>query len=175
MRALTRIVVAAAAAVAAGAGAAGCGGGVDLSGGWQVTAHTVNDTACDAPGPAVADPPYIRFERDSLFGQKYYQWGPCTDATEASCDSGGGLFGLLYAKEIDNGWQAEIYVASGAAGDCLLSATVSTAVVEEEVLSIETRRSELDHANTPCESADEAMMQMPCVGLEMMTGVRVGM
>jgi hypothetical protein len=160
--------------VATGVALTACGGGVDLSGMWQVTAHTLNDTACDMPGPAVADPPYIRFEEGNLFGVKYFQYGDCTDATEASCDGGGGLFGLLYSEEIDNGWQAQIYVASGQPGNCFLSSTLSTALVEEGVLSIETRSSEMDNVDTPCADADEAKREMPCVQLEMLSGVRPG-
>ena len=30
------------------------------------------------PGAVVTDPPYIQFTRETLFGQEYYQWAPCS-------------------------------------------------------------------------------------------------
>ncbi len=116
---------------------AGCGkDGDELLGVWQVTAHSRNQAGCDAEGAAVAEPAYIKFIAGSFFGQDYVEYVDCTDAAGAACDGPGGLFGLLYAESIDGGMRAAIHAASGSAADCLLSSTVSDAVVSGATIRI---------------------------------------
>lgn len=157
------------------AAVAGCGEPYDdLLGVWQVTAHTDNETGCDVEGPAVVDPPYIKFVEGSFFGQEYAEYVPCTDP--ATCEEGGGLFfGLLYAEEIDGGVRAVIYAASGAPADCLLSGTVSDAVLRAGELRIETRHRSQDNVTDSSCDADDAQSRfnsLPCTGLEVLTGQR---
>lgn len=157
-------------------GAAACGkDGEELLGVWQVTTHTRNDTSCDAEGPPLGDPPFIKFISGEFFGQEYLEYVACTDAAGMACEEPGGLFGLLYAESIDDGMRAAIYSASGTASDCLLSSTISTATVTAAGLRIETRhRLEDNVSNTACD-ADDAEARgtsMPCVELEVLTGTR---
>jgi hypothetical protein len=164
--------------IAAGALAAGCGGPPyeDLLGVWQVTAHTENTTGCDVEGPAVAEPPYIKFVEGELFGQEYAEYVACTDP--ATCDEPGGLFfSLLYAEEISGGVRAVIYGAShgGDPNDCLLSGTISNATITAGALRIETTHKSEEHVSgTACDSDDAKARwdTMPCTGYEVIAGVR---
>lgn len=147
--------------------------GDELLGVWQVTAHTLNDTSCDAEGPALSGPPFIKFIEGEIFGQDYLEYVACTDAAGTSCDEPGGLFGLLYAESIDDGMRAAIYAASGTSSDCLLSSTISTATVSGTALRIETRHRLQDNvSNTACDADDARGTSMPCVELEVITGAR---
>jgi len=167
------------AVVPALAAAAGCGGNPwdDVLGTWQVTAHTENTTSCDAEGPAVVDPPYIKFIEGEIFGQEYAEYVACTDAG-VTCEESGGLFGaLFYAEEIDGGVRASIFAAShgGDPNDCLLSGTISDAIVSGGVLRIETRsRSQDNVSGTACDSDDakSRFADMPCTRLEVIAGAR---
>jgi hypothetical protein len=157
-------------------GLAGCHkDGEELLGVWAVTSHTENDLGCDVEGAAVADPAFIKFVEGSFFGQDYYEYVACTDAGGAACEEPGFLFGLLYAEPIDGGMRAAIYAASGSPDDCLLSATVSDAVVAGAALRIETRRRVQDNVTgTRCD-ADDAQARagsLPCDGLEVLVGAR---
>jgi hypothetical protein len=164
--------------IAAAALAAGCGGPPyeDLLGVWQVTAHTENTTAC-GEGPAVTEPPYIKFVEGEFFGQEYAEYVSCTDP--ATCEEPGGLFfGLLYAEEIDGGARAQIYAASY--GDdpnmCLLSGAISDATIAGGTLHIETTRKSQDNVSgTACESDDAKSRwdSLPCTGYEVIEGTRV--
>lgn len=167
------LVAAAAGLVAAGMG---CGNPYDdLLGVWQVTAHTENETGCEAEGPAVAEPPYIKFVEGSFFGQEYAEYLACTDAGTA-CDEPGGLFGLLYAEEISGGMRAQIYASSGSPEDCILSGTVSDAVVEGGQLRIETRSRTLDNVtDSSCDPDDTQARwdELPCTRYEVIVGARI--
>lgn len=148
--------------------------GPDLVGVWRVTSHSENTTGC-TPGAAVTDPPYIKFSRETLFGQVYFQWAPCT--TPDTCEMTS-LFDLSYAKAIPGGYEAQIYVASGDATACSLGATVSTAIVADDgTLTIETRTNTKDGVTGTACTTDEAKTaldagQLACAGLEVMTAVR---
>ncbi len=160
---------------AALAAVAGCGQPYDdLLGVWQVTAHTDNQTGCEAEGPPVVDPPFIKFVEGEFFGQEYAQYVACT--TPATCEDPGGLFGgLLYAEEIDGGVRAVIYSASGSPADCLLAATVSDATVVGGALTIETRRRSQDNVTDSSCDADDAQARaasLPCDGYEVIEGAR---
>jgi hypothetical protein len=150
--------------------------GPDLTGVWRVTVHTQNPTGCTA-GPAVTDPPYIKFTRENLFGQKYYQYVDCSDAG-TTCDPSNGLFGLAYAQSIPDGWQAEIYVASGDTAHCSLSGTISTAIVGADgSLAIDTRESGISDVAVSACTTDEAKARLaagslPCVSSEQLSAVR---
>lgn len=163
--------------IAAAALAGGCGKPYDdLLGVWQVTAHTQNETGCDVEGPAVAEPPYIKFVEGEFFGQEYAEYVACTDP--ATCEEPGGLFfSLLYAEEISGGVRAVVYAAShgGDPNDCLLSGTISDATVAGGALRIETtRRSQDNVSGTACDSDDAKARfdSLPCAGLEVIAGVR---
>ena len=148
--------------------------GPALVGVWRVTSHTENTAGC-TPGAAVTDPPYIQFSRETVFGQEYFQWAPCTTPTMCETTS---LFDLSYAKAIPGGYEAQIYVASGDATACALGATVSTAVLAADgTLTIETRSSTKDGITGTACTTDEAKAaldagQLTCAGLEVMTAVR---
>lgn len=148
--------------------------GPDLTGLWRVTSHTENTTGC-TPGAAVTDPPYIQFSRETLFGQEYFQWAPCS--APGTCETTS-LFDLSYAKAIPGGYEAQIYVASGDATACSLGATVSTAIVADDgSLTIETRINTKDSITGTACTTDEAKAaldagQLACAGLEVMTAVR---
>ena len=167
-----------AATAALAAAATGCGQPYDdLLGVWQVTAHTDNPTGCDAEGPTVPDPPYIKFIEGEFFGQEYAEYVDCTDAG-VTCEESGGIFGaLLYAEEIDGGVRASIFAAShgGDPDDCLLSGTISDATVSGGVLRIETRhRSQDSVSGTACDSDDakDRFSSLPCTGFEVLAGAR---
>lgn len=148
--------------------------GPDLVGVWRVTSHTDNPSGC-TPGPAVTDPPYLEWHRETLFGQVYYQWAPC--ATPTTCDSTS-LFSLSYAKPISDGYEASIYTSSGDMTSCVLGATVSTAVVAADgTLTIEIRHSHKDGVTGTACTTDEAQAaleagQLTCGELEVLTAVR---
>jgi hypothetical protein len=157
---------------------AGCGGkdGEELLGVWSVSTHTRNDVSCDAEGAPVADgPAFIKFIEGELFGQEYIEYVSCTDAAGTSCDEPGGLFGTLYAEAISGGMRAEFYVASGTTESCFLTAVRSDATTSGDSLRIETRRRSEDNVTgTQCEAEDAESRKdsMPCVELEVLTGVR---
>jgi hypothetical protein len=167
------------AGAALAAALAACGGddGDALLGMWQVTAHTANETSCDAEGPAVAEPTFIKFIEGDFFGQEYLEYVACTDATGATCDEPGGIFfSLLYSESIDDGMRAEIFASSGTADDCLLSATTSDATVSGSTLRIETRHRREDNVTGTACTPDDAQARadsMPCAGLEVLTGARL--
>lgn len=166
-----------AAAAALGAAAAGCGNPYDdLLGVWQVTAHTENAAGCDAEGPAATDSsPYIKFVEGSFFGQEYAEYLACTDAG-TTCDEPGGLFGLLYAEEISGGMRAQIYASSGSPEDCVLSGTVSDAVIRGGELRIETRSRSLDNVTDSSCDPDDTQARwddLPCNRYEVIVGVRI--
>lgn len=158
------------------AGLAGCGkDGEELLGMWQVTAHTENPAGCEAEGPAVTDPPFIRFAEGSFFGQDYFEYVACRDAAGADCDPSAGLFTLLYAEPVAGGMRAAIYAASGSSDDCLLAATISDAVVTAGALRIETRRRHQDGVTDSACDADDAEARaatLPCTELEVLVGQR---
>lgn len=121
-----------------------CGGeeeGPDLTGVWRVGSHLRNETGC-TPGPAVTDPPYIKFTREEFFGQKYFVYVDCNDAAGTDCEPSSGIFGLPYSDPIPDGYEAEVYTSSGGgAVDCALGAIISTAIVDRSGgLTIDTRQ-----------------------------------
>ena len=150
--------------------------GPDLTGVWRVTLHTENTAGC-TPGAALTDPAYLKFSKESIFGQEYFQYVGCSDAG-ITCDAGNGLFDLSYATSIPDGWQAEIYSSAGDPAHCSMTATVSTAVVGRDgALTIETRSSTAaDIAVTDC-SPDEAKARLAagtltCERFEQLSAVR---
>lgn len=149
--------------------------GPDLTGVWRVTLHTENTAGC-TPGATLTDPAYLKFSKESIFGQEYFQYVGCSDAG-VTCEPSNGLFGLSYASPITDGWQAEIYSSSGDPAHCSMTATVSTAVVRGGGLTIETRSSVAsDVAVTDC-SPDEAKARLAagtltCERFEQFTAVR---
>lgn len=164
--------------IAALALAAGCGEPYDeILGTWQVTTHTENTAGCEAEGPAVADPPYIKFIEGEFFGQEYAEYVACTDAG-TTCEDAGGIFGaLLYAEEIDGGVRASIFAASygSSPDDCLMSGTISDATLAGGVLRIETRsRSQDNVSGTACDSDDtkDRFSSLPCTRFELITATR---
>jgi len=148
--------------------------GPDLAGVWRVTGHTQNTTGC-TPGDAVTEPPYLRFSEETVFGQTYYQWAPCTSPTTCEMTT---LGSLAYGKAIPNGYEAQAYAQSGDATACTLGATVSTAVLGDDgALTIETRvLTKTGITGTACTLAEaQAALdagQLGCVGLEVMTATR---
>lgn len=160
---------------------AGCGDsddGPDLTGVWTVTAHTANDTGC-TPGAEVLDPPYIKFTRETIFGQSYYTFVGCQDVEGTTCE--GSLFGGFYAEAIENGWRSAAYIAAGDDANCSLSAQISDAVVQADgALLIESRTSESVAGPVPAGTCttDEAEARLKagtltCARFESMTAQRV--
>ena len=127
--------------------------GPDLTGLWQVTAHTHDDAGC-GEGMVETDPPFIQFTKEELFGQEFFQWAPCT--APGACAEPNALFDPAYAAAIADGWEARLYVSSGDAAGCALSAVISTAVVGADgVLTVDTRGHSVDVTGTACD-VDEA-------------------
>ena len=151
----------------------GCGGAdsADLSGIYAVTSHTENTNACDVEGPAVTTPPYISFERQSIFGVVYYTYSSCPDATGTGC-TGGGLFSLPFTELIPGGRKAEVSASSGVVPSCSLSYTVSTAILGADgALRIETRRYRetitiASDAECSSDAAKTRGTSMPCTSFE---------
>lgn len=145
-----------------------------LLGVWQVTTHTANPTACDAEGPAVAEPPFIKFIEGEFFGQEFVERVDCTSAT--MCDEGGNLFGEIYSESIDGGLRASIYASSGDSTACVLSGSRADATIADGVLRIEKRRyasGTLSGVTCEPETAEAMLATLPCVELEVMTGTKV--
>lgn len=146
-----------------------------LVGVWQVTTHTHNDAACDAPGPAVTTPPFIKLSEASLLGAVYVERVDCTTAT--TCDESGGLFGELYGEEIAGGLRGSVYVASGDGTRCVLAASRHDAVIAADgTLRLERRRFEgRDLVGLACttDEAEQLLATLPCAELEVMTAARV--
>lgn len=145
-----------------------------LLGVWQVTAHTENPAGCDAEGPAVAEPPFIKFIEGEFFGQEFVERVDCTSAT--MCDEGGNLFGELYTESIDGGLRSSIYASSGDSTACVLSGSRSDATIANGALRIETRRyasGTLTGVTCEPETAEAMLTTLPCVELEVMTGTKV--
>lgn len=116
--------------------------GPDLTGVYRVDTHARNDTGC-TPGAAVADPAFLKFTREELFGQKYFVYVECSDAG-ITCESGSGIFGLPYSEPVVDGHRARVFTSSnsGPGSDCFLGAVESTATLRGTALTIETRQHE---------------------------------
>ncbi|MBP8806373.1 MAG: hypothetical protein KBG48_21945 [Kofleriaceae bacterium] len=155
--------------------AAACGDDPSpLLGVWQVTAHTANPAGCDAEGPAVAEPPFIKFIEGEFFGQEFVERVDCTSAT--MCDEGGNLFGELYTEDIPNGLRSSIYASSGDSTACVLSGSRADATIVNGVLRIEKRSyASGTLAGVTCEpeTAEAMLATLPCVELEVTTGTKV--
>jgi hypothetical protein len=148
--------------------ASGCSDDVDLSGTYAVNLHRVDDSGCSA-GTVVADsPPYIRFTQEEFFGQEYYEWNWCTDSSDASCLDASGY--SLYGEPISGGWKSELTFSSWFGTDCSVGSSTSTAVLEQEVLRIETRHRQgmfqIEEGDCEPELAEERADEMTCVQLE---------
>lgn len=150
--------------------------GPDLAGVWRVTAHTDNPTGC-TPGPAVTEPPFIKFTRETIVGQPFYQYVHCADAG-VTCEPANPLTGLAYAKDIPGGYEAVFPDATGDATSCSLMATVSQAIVAADgSLAIETRRrASTGLVGVACTTREAELRAaagtLPCVGLETLTATR---
>lgn len=149
--------------------------GPDLTGVWRVTLHTQNPSGCSV-GPQVTDPPFIKFAREELFGQKYFVYVHCSDAG-VTCEPSSGIFGNAYSIPITDGHRSESYGTADLGTECILSGTISTALVGRDgALTIETRRSSQTVTGVEC-TADEARARLeagtlPCVELETLAAVR---
>jgi hypothetical protein len=148
-------------------GLTACGtDGIDLRGTYQVIAHTADATGCTSP-VAVTDPPYVRFTKDSIFGNDYYALSACTDATQTDCPSAG-LYGP-FAQPIDDGWRAELGVAQ-TIGGCVLDYALADAVLTGDALVIDGHRyhDETDRPDSECtgQTAVDLGDSLPCAGIE---------
>lgn len=104
------------------AGLTACGGdddgGGDFVGTYEVTKHTLNDTGCDAEGPAVTDgDAFFKLQMGDIMGFPILEYYSCTSATECEPDSD--LF-KSFAK-IGGEWSIQTQVASGFDPECNLS------------------------------------------------------
>ncbi len=145
-----------------------------LLGVWQVTAHTANPAGCGAEGPAVTEPPFIKFIEGEFFGQEFVERVDCTSAT--MCDDSASLFGELYSESIDGGLRASVYASSGDSTACVLSASRADATITGGALRIEKRRyasGTLSGVTCEPDTAEAMFATLPCVELEVMTGTRV--
>lgn len=162
-------------AVATIASLAACGDDPSpLLGVWQVTSHTMNPSACDVEGAAVADPPYIKFIESEFFGQTFVERVDCTSAT--TCDESASLFGETYSESIADGLRGSVYASSGDSTRCILSGSRWEARLVDGAVRIEKRHYVSgDLVGVTCDpDTTEAMFDtLPCVELEVMTGTRV--
>lgn len=104
------------------AGLTGCGGdgddGGEFVGTYEVTKHTLNDTSCDAEGPAVTDgDAFFKLVMGDIMGFPILEYYSCTSATE--CEDTSDLF-KSFAK-IGGQWSIQTQVASGIDPECNLS------------------------------------------------------
>jgi hypothetical protein len=155
----------------------GCGSDVDLTGVYQVTRHTQNDSDCAVEGAAVDEPLYFSLAEEDLFGQEYFAYSECTSAEPSSC-SGGGLFGLIFSIAVDDGWRGEVSMSSGTGDPCMLSYGEHSAVFQDDdSMRIEMRMwgEEVTVSEADCDT-DEAQdrgKDMACENYEVIVGTLV--
>lgn len=145
-----------------------------LLGVWQASTHTLNPTACDAEGPAVADPPFFKFVESEFFGQTFVERLDCTSAT--ACDESNGIFGEAYSEDIEGGMRGSVYASSGSETSCSLTALRWEARIVDGAVRIEKRRlvgENLTGITCDPDTAEAMVATLPCVELEVLTGVRV--
>lgn len=153
----------------------GCTDEVDISGLYQTSYHTRNDTACDTEGPAVTDdPPYFLIEAGELFGQEYYSYSECSSADEADC-SGFGLFGLAFTEPTDGGWRGESSLSVYSGDICTLTFASGQAILADDgALEIEWRTysGEVALGEDACLDADAADRrdELACAGFDVIVG-----
>jgi hypothetical protein len=167
-----------AAVVAAGMTAAGCSSRVDISGLYEVTAHTLNEASCDTEGAPVDEPPYFSIEKDEFFGQTFYVYNDCTSPSPDDC-TGFGLFGRSFTQPISDGWKGQVSTSSGSGGQCYLSFRQMSAVFQPDgSLRIEDRmwqeQAELSEDRCDTDEAEARGSSMPCAHFEVISGVLFG-
>ncbi|MFC1654647.1 hypothetical protein ACFL2F_02475 [Myxococcota bacterium] len=101
------------------AGLTACGGdGSDFEGTYEVTKHTLNDTACDVEGPEVTGgDAFFKLQMGDLMGFAILEYYSCTSATE--CEEYSDLF-KSFAK-LQGKWRIETQMASGWDTECNIS------------------------------------------------------
>ncbi len=158
-------------------GLAACGGAAEepLLGVWTVASHTHGDAGCAAQGPAVADPPFVQFQRSDVLGQEVVELVDCT--TPTSCAASAGLAGRLFTESLPaGGLRAEVFTSFGGEADCALAASRTDAVVaDDDSLRIEARTYETrDLSGVVCAPATARALfaSLTCKTLDVLTAVR---
>jgi len=149
----------------------GRGGGedpMDLTGVYQVSS-VARSAPCGDDMPAVSPPAYVKLSKDKIFGQDYFKYEECTDAAGTDCMDGGVFFGVSFFEPIDGGWKGEVTgSSSGGSSDpmCLLSYSLSTALLDGAALTVETTEYSDEVANTEqlctTDEADRRGTSMTC-------------
>jgi hypothetical protein len=144
---------------------AGCGSDVDLTGVYRVDV-SVESSPCGVDQPTMMPPAFLKFSREEFFGQDYFAYEECTDATATDC-SGPGLLGG-FPEPIDDGWKSLASFSSGTDGHCLLGITEKSALLHGEALVVEDheyRDDNLDLPQSQCEpeEAEKRRDDLPCI------------
>jgi hypothetical protein len=140
---------------------AGCGDddegppGPDIAGIYEVTHHTLNETACDAEGPDVSDPPFIRLELQQIVGIWTYGFSPCDSADPGSCFSLG-ILSTAFTSSDGSAWHGDITSSNGGDefGVCKLTASRSLARPTAEGVHMEFRSSSGEAPDLTGEACD---------------------
>lgn len=159
-------------------GLAACGGAAEepLLGVWTVASHTHDDAGCVAPGVAVAEPPFVQFQRSDVLGQQVIELVDC--ATPTSCAASGGLAGRLFTESLPGGGlRAEVFTSFGDDTACALAASRTDAMVaDDDSLRIEARTYETrDLSGVVCAPATARALfaSLTCKTLDVLTAARV--
>lgn len=149
---------------------------VDLTGLYRVDS-AIGSAPCGSDA-TIEFPPFVKFAKMELFGQPYFGYDGCADATAAECESIGGLIGGFF-EPIDGGWLGRSSFSSGGGGsECLLGIVRQTAILAGTNLTIEsTGREELviGLSEEQC-SPDEAEQRgeaMPCVNHSLVAATKL--
>ena len=105
----------------------------------------------------------------------FFQWDYCEDAAGAQCEEFSGH--SLYGEPIEGGWESLLTFALPGGNECGMGMSRSTAVLEGDVVRIETRQ----HSDTVAVPAEDCTLelvesrieQMPCVQLEEVEAIRL--
>lgn len=158
------------------AGSAGCGDDPDLSGTYQVTSHTYSADDCAVEGAAVADPAFIRFEKDEFFGVELFSLSGCASAADSEC-SEPTMLAMPFSDPVDNGYRGEVSYSSSSPPDCSLGYLLGTARLEGDGVRVEMRRFAetlaLPEAACDTDEAKDRGDSMPCDGYEVIVATLV--
>jgi|GEM_PF-2969846 len=148
--------------------------GPDVVGVWRVTAHTKNTQGCTV-GPALTDPPFIKFTKENLAGLEYLVYAPCSDAT--TCESSD--FGPAFTEPNGNGYTFTNASKLFTGSTCTLGGERSSLTVGADgAMAIEHRNfgidTELTEAQCTVEEARSRLQaeSLPCRDLETLAAVR---
>lgn len=160
-------------------GLTACGGGDDdggdFVGTYEVTKHTLNDTSCDAEGPAVTDgDAFFKLEMGDIMGFPILEYYSCTSATE--CEDTSDLFKSF--SKIGGQWSIQTQVASGIDPECNISEITGPLEKTELGVKLELRTTQATITLSGTEECDTDLVdkysdQMVCGRYEVLEATRL--